>query len=306
MDSNELLLSICIPTNGAVQWILPVLDSIYQQDADRNKFEIIVTDNGKDSELEKYLGKYVDKNFHYYRTNDEGFLNLVTSLQKGNGLFCKMLNHRSVLVPGAIQRWLDLINKYKEEQPIIYCSDGNLALPKETLCQNLDEFVSKMTYWLSWSGGIGFWKQDVDKIKDIILDEMFPNASIILNIRNESKYLIWNEKFQNMLDDSGKGGYDLFETFAIVFLDLFNDLRIHKRIKKKTFIQLKESLFSNICGLYYTEVFHKSKHTFIIQDVKDNIMYYYGYPQFLLIKLDCIRREILRPYHKFKYFFSRM
>ena len=43
---NKPLISLCIPTNGVIYLFAPVLESIYKQQCDENKFEVIVTDNG--------------------------------------------------------------------------------------------------------------------------------------------------------------------------------------------------------------------------------------------------------------------
>ena len=103
---NQPILSLCIPTNGAVEWILPVIESIYSQGYDNSKFEVVITDNGKDSLLPEYIAKMEYPNLRYRQTTDDGFLNLVTCLKEGKGLFCKMINHRSVLLPNSILKLL--------------------------------------------------------------------------------------------------------------------------------------------------------------------------------------------------------
>ena len=43
---NDIDLTICIPTNGIVEWVFPVLDSIFQQDdVNLSRYEVVVTDN---------------------------------------------------------------------------------------------------------------------------------------------------------------------------------------------------------------------------------------------------------------------
>jgi len=273
---NQILLSICIPTNGAVQWILPVLDSIYAQNCDLSKFEVIITDNGKDSKISDYLPRYNYPNLRYIPTTDEGFLNLVTSLKEGKALFCKMLNHRSVLLPGTISDWLAMIEKYKESQPIIYCSDGQVKGPDVIECQDMDQFLQNLSYWASWSAGIGFWKKDMDQIGRIHLDQMFPNASLLFNVRKDSQYVIWNKKYEQMSDDAGKGGYDLFDTFAVHFLDLIKELRDAQRISNETFEVIRKDLFGLLVKLYKNEKILPTKHTFILNNIKKSMKVYYG------------------------------
>ena len=50
--SEDLLLSLCIPTNGVSEWVFPVLDSIYDGNEEGSEFEVIVTDNGNNQDFE--------------------------------------------------------------------------------------------------------------------------------------------------------------------------------------------------------------------------------------------------------------
>ena len=45
MEKN-VLISLCMPTNGVIEWVFPVLDSIFGQGVDDNLYEVVVTDNG--------------------------------------------------------------------------------------------------------------------------------------------------------------------------------------------------------------------------------------------------------------------
>lgn len=278
MDKQPSL-SLCIPTNGAVNWVLPVIDSIYAQNYDNTCFEVVVTDNGKDSELPKHIGKYQQyANFRYYQTQDEGFLNLVTSLKKGKGYFCKMINHRCTMLPGSIEGLVALVDKYKDSQPTIYCSNAMLSLKDEIVeCNDTDSFVNTLSYWSSWSAGIGFWQKDIENIDSVVLNEMFPNASLLFYLRGESPYVICNKKFYQRGDDTGKGGYNLFGAFAVTYLDLLTDLRGKKRLSIDTFIKVKGDLFLFLRRLYLIEVLLPTKHTFILEDIEKYMEVYYGH-----------------------------
>lgn len=275
MDKQPLL-SLCIPTNGAVEWILPVLESIYSQGYDNEKFEVVITDNGKDSQLPVHIANMVYTNLRYRQTTDEGFLNLVTCLKDGKGLFCKMINHRSVMTPGSIEKMVGLVEKYKEKQPIIYCVNGNINKPEIIECEDLDSFVQNLSYWCSWSAGIGFWQKDLLNIDIIELNHMFPNASMLLDIRRDSEYVVWNGVYMKMADDAGKGGYDFYDTFAVVLLDIMSTLRKDGRIKKVTFVRFKKDLFNYLSSFYYSDVVCPTKRTYIIKDVRESMMVYYS------------------------------
>jgi len=274
---HQIILSLCIPTNGAVEWILPVIESIYAQEYDTSKFEVVITDNGKESQLPSYIVKMNYPNLRYKQTDDEGFLNLVTCLKEGKGMFCKMINHRSKLLPGTIKTMIDLVLQYKESQPLIYCSDGVLKNRGEIIdCSTDDDFVRELSYWCSWSAGIGFWQKDLKEIGYIDLNNMFPNTSMLFGCRNESSYVIWNKKYQQMGDETGKGGYDLYKTFGVIFLDIMNGLRIDHRITYDTFIKVKKDLFTFLRDLYLSEAILPTNRTFILKNIRQSMNVYYG------------------------------
>lgn len=273
---NNLLLSICIPTNGVVEWIIPAINSIYSQGVDNNEFEVVVTDNGEKDDLEIAVSQFEYPNFHYYRTNSRSFENQIDAFEKCSGVFCKMLNHRSKMLPGSIFRLLEVIKKYKEEKPIIYCAEGHVKGGEYVECENVDKFVRSLNYFISWSAGTGVWKEDLKDVREKKIDKMFPHIVFLLGLRNESKYVIWNQEYEQMGDDSGKGGYDLFDTFAVHFLDIINGLLREGRIQQKTFYYVKKELLRFLVKLYKDEVVLPTKHTFILQNIRRNVKTYYG------------------------------
>ena len=273
---NSVLLSICIPTNGIVEWVLPVIDSIYSQGVDNNEFEVIITDNGEKDDLESQVSCLSYSNFHYYRTASKGFENQIDAFEKCSGLFCKMLNHRSKMVSGSIKAILQLIKKVQNQKPILYFAEGVVPGDELIECANIDEFVRVMNYHVSWSAGTGAWRDDLQDIRNKKIDKMFPHTVYLFGLRRESKYVIWNKEYEQMSDDAGKGGYDLFDTFAVHFLELIKELKIEGRICNKTYRLVKWKHFKFLTKLYKDEVIMPTKHNFIIQNIRKSIGAFYG------------------------------
>jgi glycosyltransferase involved in cell wall biosynthesis len=273
---KQLILSICIPTNGIVEWIIPVIESIYVQEVDNNLFEIVITDNGGKDDLEIALQAYEYPNLHYYKTNSQGFTNQIDAFEKCSGLFCKMLNHRSKMLPGSIEKMISIINKYKEDKPIIYCAEGYAKGGGIIECKNTDQFVKSLSYWVSWSAGTGAWKSDLVNLQEKVANKMFPHTLFLFCLRDESNYVIWNERYEKMAKDVGKGGYDFFHTFSVELLDFMSELRLSDRISKSTFVGFKKELFSYLCSFYYSDVVCPTKRTYIVKDVRESMMVYYS------------------------------
>ena len=99
------LLSLCIPTNGILELIFPVLESIYSQnDVDSSLFEVVVMDNGDNREFKIKIKDYAKqhKNLVYKETELKGFLSESECYKAASGTFIKFINHRTKLLPNAI------------------------------------------------------------------------------------------------------------------------------------------------------------------------------------------------------------
>ena len=90
-----MYLSLCLPTNGITEWVIPALDSIYAENVNNDKFEIIVTDNGSNSSFEEIMSSYVKghDNLIYKKTNAFMFYNQIEALKFAKGDYLKFVNH---------------------------------------------------------------------------------------------------------------------------------------------------------------------------------------------------------------------
>ena len=68
--TSTIFLSLCIPTNGVTEWVVPVLDSIYREQIAEELFEVVVTDNGENKEFFWKMKEYSDlhQNLIYKKT----------------------------------------------------------------------------------------------------------------------------------------------------------------------------------------------------------------------------------------------
>jgi hypothetical protein len=87
-----------------------------------------------------------------------------------------------------------------------------------------------------------------------------------------------------MLEEPTKGGYNIFHTFAVVYLDLLKDLERKGRISPRTFISVKKKLRTFLASWYYEIVCVPNQFTFSIDGYKNNILKYYNFLDYLIIK----------------------
>lgn len=286
------ILSLCIPTNGAVKWIVPVIDSIYSQGCDDALFEVIVADNAKNAELQEIIEHYGHNNIRYFRSDAQGFLNIVSSFQSAKGDFCKLINHRAKMIAGALDDLIGMVNKYKDEQPVIYCTNGVVGEGKDVVrCKNLDELLWNLHYYCTWMAGIGIWRKDIPNLEGIEYNKMFPNTTILFEQRTQpSAYLLYNKKFFNEQNGHGKGCYNLFHTFAVVFPDMLKDLQRRDRITQRTFDKVMKDLYGCLQNFYMNFVLRNPDKSFDLSGNHKNLTTYYSELDYWRMMYHCYKK----------------
>jgi len=285
MDSKPIL-SLCIPTNGADQWVLPTLDAIYEQKCPEEDFEVVVVDNGEGSVLEEKIKKYTHTNLYYKKSAENGFMNQLFALKNGKGKYIKLLNHRSKIRSGHLRIIIDYVSKYLEKRPVLFFSNGHVGEKKEIKCGNFEEFMRNVSFWASWEEGLGIWEEDVVYLDKIKYNEMFPAASILFALKKDSEYIIINDKYSEQHLTKRKRNYNFFKVFAIDYVDMLNELRKEGRISIETFNFLRRDMFKRyLLSYYYQLIVKKSDDSIPLSDVRQYMSVYYSYSDYLWMKL---------------------
>ena len=303
------LLSLCIPTNGALNFLIPVLESIYMQGCDESLFEVVVSDNAKNLELQKYIENYGRGNLHYFQSNAPGFLNIVSSFQSAKGDYCKLINHRATLRQGGLWLLINMVRNYQKSQPVIYCTNGALDEKVDIICDNLDELVWHLHYYCTWMAGIGIWRKDIENLKEVEYNDLFPNTSILFEQRQRpSQYLLCNFVYFDQLDGRGKGCYNLFHTFAVVFPNMLEDLLKRGKIKEKTFEKVKKDLYTCLCGFYRDFVLVNPDTSFDLTGIYKSMSVYYPWYKYYEMVWSCKKELFIKSFrdwgHAKKLFFK--
>lgn len=275
--AHQPLLSICIPTNGVIEYVIPSVESIYSQKVDNSLFEVVITDNGTNSELGEAIKNIEEPNLKYIRTDAQGFMNQLCAFKESQGVFIKMINHRALFHDGGLRKMIDDIINHQEEKPMLYFSNGHLGEVKATECQNLNEFINNVSFWSSWEQGVGIWQEDKEKLDCIKYDKMFPAASILFGIRKDSKYTICNEIITYEIPSLRVRRYDFFQVFAVEFLDILHQLLEDKRITKNSFDFVRKDMYRRyLISYYYQIVVAKTDRAIPPKNIKFNMSKYYS------------------------------
>ena len=239
--SKKPVLSLCIPTNGITKWVLPVVNSIYHGIDEYSKFEVIITDNGNNTDFENVMKGLSKKylNLRYYKTNAHMFMNQIEAFKLAEGQFIKFVNHRIALLPGTVDYLILFAERNLESKPVTYFSNGVLKLPQKVYeCNSFDGYVRLLSFWSSCSAGTAMWKSDFESLNfDEKFNRMFPHTNLIFSNKNANKYIIDNKPIMKEIktDMTLKGEYDLFGAFAVEYPRIIEDLYLNNYISKSTY-----------------------------------------------------------------------
>lgn len=280
---NKPVLSLCMPTNGVIEWVFPVLESIYCQNVDETEFEVIITDNGDNKPFKEKIIEYKKNhtNLEYKETDALPFLNEIESYKCANGKLIKFVNHRTKLIFGALEKLIDFAKKNSEEKPIVYFANGVLQLKSEQyIYPDFNEFVKNLSYWSSWSTGMTIWKEDFERLPENTssFNELFPHTTVLFNERNRGKYIIDNSMIFDELPQGKKkkGDYDLFQAFGIEYPGIICDLLRDGDITSETFRTVVKDNLYFIATLYFNYCIRKQYCSYYLEGFKDIIGIFYS------------------------------
>ena len=280
---SKPLVSLCIPTNGVVEWVFPVLDSIYNQSIDNALFEIVITDNGNNVVFKKNIQDYLKThtNIVYVETQALPFVNEIESYKKASGELIKFVNHRTKLVEGTLQRMIDYVESNREIKPITYFSNGVLKMSKDKHeFSSFDEFVKNLSYWSSWSTGMTIWKSDFDKLPEDVseFNELFPHTNVLFDVRDRGKYVIDNSIIFDEIPQGKKpkGNYDLYYAFGVDYPRIIENLLKDGSITVKSYKYVLDKNLEFIASLYWQYNIKKDYCSYDLSGLEDMFGKYYS------------------------------
>ena len=269
-------LSLCLPTNGISEWVFPVLDKIYTQEADVNEWELIVTDNGSNEDFSNRMKEYTaaHENLVYKKTEAYLFENQIEALRLAEGLFLKFINHRSILEQGALQWMIYLVKKNMNDKPVIYLSNGVLRYREQGDYASFDEFVRGLREYASWTTGVGVWKSDFDSIpRDWIYNKISPHSDVLFWVRDRERYIIDDRKWCHdiEMDHSKKGKYDLYRAFAVEEISITLSLLNDRSITPNTFKYVVSCYEKFVANLFYDFNISRQPCSYILDGFNDSM-----------------------------------
>lgn len=230
METSNFALSICIPTFNRAPLLQKTLDSIVKQPAfcEAREVEIVISDNCSEDDTAAVAARFVaafPAQIRYYR-NASNIVdaNFEVALSKGRGGFLKLHNDNLLLNDGGLTDMINVIRATIAEKPVLFFKNGNKynGNPIE-VCNNLDEFVACVSYFSTWIGGFGIWREQFQAISDfsrnVRLKLVQTDVLFRLVAAGKRAIVLCNPYFTG-ISNGKKGGYNIAEVFGKNYLSL--------------------------------------------------------------------------------------
>ena len=279
---KQPLLSLCIPTNGIAEWVLPVLDSIYKDNANLDEYEVVVTDNGTNAEFERLMIEYQNRysNLIYLKTDAKLFQNQIEAFKLAKGQLIKFVNHRMTFLSNSVVYLIDFVKKNIMSKPTVYFSNGLLGIrSKIKHCASFEEYVKCLSYLSSWSAGTAIWRYEFENIDlNIEFNSLFPHTDVIFSNRSNKEYIIDDTLLMKEIpvDVTKKGNYDLFDAFAVQYPLIIKKLYENGDISRRTYkhVICINSFF--VSELYYDYMIKEAPCSYDLRGYKKAMNVFYS------------------------------
>ena len=279
----SLILSICIPCYGRVEYVRKTLNSIFKDNNNvpLEEYEVIISDNHPQKAIQPLIQEFQKPNLKYFNTKCEGFMNSYHVLTYASGEFLKLHNSQTILKKGSLQKMIQEIKSVRDKKPLMFYTNGLLGKLKSIPFDSFESFMYSLSYWSSWSNGFCIWKEEFEKIGKVELNKLFPHTSIFLTQYYATSYIINDQILFDVQRIPKRGGHNKFEAFTIEYPSLIDECFNQKHISQKC----KQHIIKDImCTFLPSLLFNKyiaRIETFDSTGFKQNLKRYfprYAYP----------------------------
>ncbi len=272
------LLSICIPTYNRCGYLKKTLDTIVAEPSflETDDVNIFIQDNCSNDDTECIAKEYQDKcrGKIFYNRNKEniGFANFNKVLSVADGQFLKLHNDTLLMRQGSLAKLIRTVKENLESKNIPFFLNASLECT-EGVCSSFDEFIQRASYFNTWIGCFGLWREDYERLKDVLEIKRYteiPQTYILFKLLEEKRNIyINNDLLFEVNSPTKKGGYNIAEVFGQNYLDMLQEFMAKGFLTRNVYEYEKEKLIKFI-NFYYFD--------------KDNLFSFHktGYFRFLL------------------------
>ena len=262
MQATSPVLSICIPTFNRAPFLQQTLDSIVAQAAfrDTHDIEVVISDNCSDDNTkdvgEAFAAAFPGK-IRYQRHPEPVFpdKNFEAALRMGVGTYLKLHNDNLVILDGSLTELVKVYTAVAVEKPVVFFTNGNMFTGNALEALNtLSEFVAKVSYFCTWIGGFGMWRDEFNAMPDFSRNAHLKlvQTDVMFRLLGMGKraIVLYGAYFAGQ-STGRKSGYNVAEVFGTNYLSLMKPYLDSGQLERAVYEAEKQKLLVNHIIPYY-------------------------------------------------------
>jgi acetyltransferase-like isoleucine patch superfamily enzyme len=274
------LLSLCIPTYNRPELLKKSLHSIVSQDyfSISKQVEIVISDNHSSIDtrtvMRDLLEKFPDQiRLYRHEKTISAVANHEFAVRRATGQYLKLVNDSLIWNSGSIEQICNLILSNLKKKPVLFFlnKDSSSQSRTETV-RSLDEFVSLVSYRVTWIGGFGVWRSDLDLLTDYgqHADTLLSHVNAVFrNIVNRKAVCILFDKIFEVQKTPERKDYALAKVFGKNYIDFL--LRYNNHIEERTIQEEKKRvLLEHILPYYFNP-----NHNFFLHPLERDLVHFH-------------------------------
>jgi acetyltransferase-like isoleucine patch superfamily enzyme len=288
MEARAPLLSICIPTFKRDGLLRLTLESITSQPPfrDSDEVEIVISDNCSPDETravaEEFVRAFPGKIVYYHHeTPVTPDINFEFVLGKGSGTYLKLHNDNLLFRAGTLDEMLRIIRATQAEKPIVFFTNGNNYTGEMMdTARSFDEFLAKVSYFCTWIGGFGMWRDEFHAIPDIgRLEKLrLVQTDVLVRLLAAGKraIILYASYFSGM-PVGRKSGYNVAEVFGHNYLALMKPYLASGHLSRDAYeAEKKRILIQHTLPYHFDQNNDFDKNGFLkwMEDYRDDAYFY--------------------------------
>jgi abequosyltransferase len=239
-NKSNLILSICIPTYNRVGLLKESINSIIGQKNtfDINNIEIVISDNASTDGTKEYLSELIQENsdlsITYFRQTENlgADANIFNTIRLASGRFVYIVSDDDIMLPGAINKLISLINDYPEYDAFCLnfktfdldpfkAGKSIFSISNDLSIKTRDKALIFYGSWITFLSAMSFKKEaiNIDNYKEKIGTSLMHPHIFIDIISKENGVFISSEVFLAVRTNNS-GEYNFFQVFVSNFHEL--------------------------------------------------------------------------------------
>lgn len=287
-STDNILLSICIPTYNSSNYLRNALNSIVNQEGFDQRCEIVISDNNSNDDTSQmvnneFVCQYNNIRYYSNKTNiaDENF---IKSLNYAEGKYIKLHSDKWCFIDHKLSDLLNHLDQSDHNVIFLLNNNYNSTNAGTIQCNDFNEFVRIVSFGSTWITGIIYKNSSYKKLKEKerYVSLQLAQTDIMFRLLRRSSALVINDKMMIEQVRESKGGYNLFKVFLDNYLSLYEEYLNDGLLNYQIYQDEKINLLKKFIFPWFTSVvlLKRKKYHFIRTDALRFIFKHYKkFPQ---------------------------